>query len=247
VCRDAGFELSATPDVPHLDELAVVKSVVQNHRADGIILSHTSPQDLRVRYLIENDFPFVTHGRTELASSHASVGFDNELFAERAANRLAARGRKRLMLVGDSPCLTYQAHLLNGFHRSVIRNGLEYIEPPEPLSLEMPLLRLREIIAALFASGDAPDGIVCAGDTATLAIMAGIHDAGLTPGIDAEIGAKQTTATLDHVLPMVDSYFEDITLTGRRLGKTLLQVIEGQSPLDQLNTLIPPEPRLRLG
>lgn len=247
VCRDAGFELSATPDVPHLDELAVVKSVVQNNRADGIVLSHTKPQDLRVKYLIENEFPFVTHGRTELASSHASVDFDNELFAELAANRLAARGRKRLILVGDSPALTYQSHLLNGFRRSVTRNGLDYIEPPQALSLEMPLSRLREIIAALFVATDAPDGIVCAGDTATLAIMAGIHDAGLTPGTDVEIVAKQTTAMLDHVLPKIDSYFEDITLTGRRLGETLLQVIEGQLPLDQLNTLIPPEPRLRLG
>lgn len=246
VCRDAGFELSATPDAPNQDELAVVKSVVQNHRADGIVLSHTTPQDLRVKYLIENEFPFVTHGRTELASSHASVDFDNELFAKLAANRLAARGRKRLMLVGDSSSLTYQSHLLNGFRRSVIRNGLDYIEPPQALSLAMPLTKLREMITSIFVSGDAPDGIVCAGETATLAIMAGVHDAGLTPGIDVEIVAKQTTAMLDHVFPEVDSYVEDITLTGRRLGETLLQVIEGQLPLDQLNTLIPPEPRLRL-
>lgn len=246
VCREAGFELSATPDIPHLDELSVVKSMVQNHRADGIVLSRTSPQDLRVRYLLENNFPFVTHGRTELASAHASVDFDNELFAELAANRLAMRGRKRLMLVGVSPTLTYQAHLLNGFRRSVSRNGLDCFEPPEPLGLDMPLDRLRRIIKALFASGNAPDGIVCAGDTATLAIMAGIHDAGLIPGVDAEVVAKQTSATLDHALPVVDSYFEDISLTGRRLGETLLQVIGAQEPLDQLNTIIPPEPRLRL-
>ncbi|MFT4728360.1 MAG: hypothetical protein ACI9UN_002867 [Granulosicoccus sp.] len=45
--------------------------------------------------------------------------------------------------------------------------------------------------------------------------------------VDVEIVAKQTTVMLDHVLPEVDSYFEDITLTGRRLGETLLQVIEG--------------------
>jgi len=247
VCRDAGFELSATPDVPHLDELAVVKSIVQNHRADGIVLSRTSPQDLRVRYLIEKKFPFVTHGRTELASAHASVDFDNELFAELAANRLAMRGRKRLMLVGVSSSLTYQAHLLNGFRRSVTRNGLDCVVPPEPLNLDMPLGRLRGIISTLFASGNAPDGIVCAGDTATLAIMAGIHDAGLTPGIDAEVISKQTSATLDHVLPVIDSYFEDIALTARQLGETLLQVIGGQVPLEQLTTIIPPEPRLRLG
>lgn len=246
VCRDAGFELSATPDAPHQDALAVIKSVVQNHRADGIVLSHTKPQDLRVKYLIENNFPFVTHGRTELASPHASVDFDNELFAELAVNRLAARGRKHLLLVGDSTCLTYQTHLLNGFHRAVTRKGLHYLEPTEVASLETPLNKLRDIIARLCASCDSPDGIVCVGDTASLAIMAGIYDAGKTPGLDVEIIAKQTTEMLDYVTPAIDSYFEDITLTGRRLGETLLQVIEGRLPLDQLRILIPPEPRLRL-
>ena len=245
VCRDAGFELSATPGVPHQDELALVKSIVQNHRADGIVISHTAPQDLRVRYLIENGFPFVTHGRTELASVHAAVDFDNELFAELAANRLAERGRKRLMLVGAPAYLTYQTHLLNGFRRSVARNGLDCLEPSEPLGLDMPLNRLREIITTLYTSGNAPDGIVCAGDNATLAIMAGIHDAGLTPGVDAEIITKQTSATIDHALPAIDSFFEDITLTGKRLGETLLQVISGQMSPDQLTTIIAPEPRFR--
>lgn len=247
VCRDAGYELSATPDNPHVDELAAVKSIVQNHRADGIVLSRTSPQDLRVRYLLEHGFPFVTHGRTELASAHASVDFDNEQFAELAATRLATRGRRRLMLIGVSDSLTYQAHLQNGFHRAVSRHDLITLTPPEPLYLEMPLIRLRNIISTLYLSGDGPDGIVCVGETATLAIMAGIHDAGLVPGVDADIISKQTSTALDHVVPAIDSYFEDIALTGRHLGETLLQVIGGQVPLDELVTLIPPEPRLRIG
>jgi LacI family transcriptional regulator len=247
VCRDAGYELSATPDIPHLDELAVVKSIVQNQRADGIVLSRTSPQDLRVRYLLEHNFPFVSHGRTELASAHASVDFDNEQFAVLATNRLAKRGRQRLMLVGVSPSLTYQTHLLNGFRRAITRNNLQYVEPPEPLSLEMPLTKLRDIIHTLYASGNGPDGIVCVGDIASLAIMAGIQDAGYTPAADVDIISKQTSATLDHVVPAIDSYFEDIVLTGRRLGDTLLDVISGETPLEQLNILIQPEPRLRLG
>ena len=247
VCRDAGYELSAMPDVPHLDELAVVKSIVQNQLADGIVLSRTTPQDLRVRFLLEHEFPFVSHGRTELASSHASVDFDNEQFAQLATNRLAERGRKRLMLVGVSASLTYQTHLLNGFRRAVARNNVESMEPPEPISLEMPMDKLRKIIASLYASGSGPDGIVCVGEIASLAIMAGVHDAGYTPGADVEIVSKQTSATLDHIVPVLDSYFEDITLTGRKLGETLLQVIAGQVPLDQLSILIPPEPRLRRG
>ncbi len=245
VCRDNGYELSATPDLPQQQELAVVRSIVENQRADGIILSRTSPQDLRVRYLLENDFPFVTHGRTELATHHASVDFDNEAFAELATTRLLQRGRRCLMLIGAPAGLTYQTHLLNGFSRVVTRNALQSIELDDAPNLETPLDALRQTIRTLFSSGVYPDGIVCAGETASIAVLAGIRDAGLTPTVDVDVVAKQTSATLDHMHPAIDSFYEDIDRTGRRLGETLIQLLAGQTPPGELNTLIQPEPRLR--
>ncbi len=246
ICRDHGYELSATPDVPHQDELTVVRSIVENRRADGIVLSRTSPQDLRVRYLLENDFPFVTHGRTELATQHASVDFDNERFAELAATRLLHRGRRHLMLIGAPANLTYQTHLLNGFSRAVIRNALQCHVADRPPDLETPLDELRQWIRTLFSSANHPDGIVCAGETASIATLAGIRDAGLIPGTDVDVVAKQTSAALDHMLPAIDSWFEDIDMTGRRLGQTLLQLLSGQTLDEELRTIIQPEPRLRL-
>jgi len=186
-------------------------------------------QDLRVRYLLENNFPFVTHGRTELATPHASIDFDNECFAELAATRLIQRGRSRLLLIGAPADLTYQTHLLNGFTRVVTRNALQAVQLSQVLDLETSLNSLRQQIMTLFLSGDYP----------------GISDAGLTPGQDVDVVAKQTSATLDHIQPCIDSFYEDIGLTGRRLGETLIQLINGEENPSELSILIQPEARFR--
>ena len=44
--------------------------IVEGKLADGLILSGTTPQDERVRYMLERRFPFVTFGRTELFTPH---------------------------------------------------------------------------------------------------------------------------------------------------------------------------------
>ncbi|MFK8076979.1 MAG: LacI family transcriptional regulator [Granulosicoccus sp.] len=245
ICRDSGYELSATPDVTDADELTVVKSIVENNRADGIVLSRTTPQDLRVRYLLEKNFPFVTHGRTELATPHAQVDYDNQSFAEQAVNRLVSKGRKRLILIGAAEGLTYHVHLETGFARGVAKNGIESVELSTSLNLETSLDDVRATIKQMFSQPNPPDGVVCSGEMAALATYAGARDAGFTPGKDLDVVSKQTSAALDHVHPAIDSFYEDIALTGRILGMTLLEVIAREKPLGELQHMIAPIPKFR--
>jgi len=245
VCRDSGYELSATPTFPDQDELGIIRSIVQNKRADGIVLSRIQPQDMRVRYLLECGFPFVTHGRTELATNHAFVDFDNQRFTEMAATRLATRGRQKLMLIGPPVGLTYQVHMDTGFKRGAALSGVETIEPTRSISLETPLDELRHALKQQLRSKQAPDGIVCGGELAAIATLAGIRDAGLTPGIEVDVYAKQTSSVLDHLYPAIDSCYEDIVQTGQLLGQTLLHVIQNDSPTAELTKLIEPDVRIR--
>jgi len=249
VCRSNGFELSISPDTPGEDELAVVKSIVENQRADGIVLSRTKPSDMRARYLLEHNFPFVTHGLTELATPHASVDYDNQAFAELAVNRLIQKGRQRLLLIGAAPGLTYQTHMETGFTRGLARNGLHALEPAGQYHLETPLNILRRGMCARFKQASPPDGIVCAGELATLSAMAGIRDAGRAPGVDVDIVSKQTSAVLDFVDPPMDSFFEDIVMTGVLLGHTLLEVMRdterGTETGESLQHVITPQERFR--
>ena len=245
ICRGNGFELSISPDTRDDDELTAVKSIVENRRADGIVLSRTKPDDLRVRYLLEHNFPFVTHGLTELATPHASVDYDNRAFAELAVNNLVRKGRQRLLLIGAAPGLTYQTHLETGFARGLARNGLQELDSAGQFHLENPLADIRHGLCARIQQANAPDGIVCSGELATLSATAGIRDAGRVPGVDIDIVSKQTSTILDYVDPPIDSYFEDIVMTGELLGSTLLQVLRNTDSLDTLRHVIAPQERIR--
>lgn len=245
ICRSNGFELSITPDKRDNDELTAVKSIVENRRADGLVLSRTTPNDLRVRYLLEHKFPFVTHGLTELATPHASVDYDNQAFAELAVNRLIQKGRKRLLLIGAAPGLTYQTHLETGFARGLARNGIHELDPPGQYHLETPMPVIRSGICARFQQADAPDGIVCSGELAALSATAGVRDAGRIPGVDVDIVSKQTSTILDYIDPPMDSYFEDIVMTGELLGNTLLHVLKNTESKESLRHVIAPKELFR--
>lgn len=243
--RDEGYELSAMPAYTGQNDLELIRSIVENRRCDGIILTSIQPQDLRVRYLLEQGMPFVTHGRTELASAHAFVDFDNESFSEQATTRLIGQGRQRLMLIGPSDAFTYANHMKLGFQRAVGKAGATIVAPPADLSLESPLQQLRTTLVEVFSSRSRPDGVVCGGELAALAVLAAIRDAALVPGEDVLVAAKQTSSVLDHSYPPIDTFYEDIDSTGTMLAKSLLSLIRHEQEPDDLATIIKPVIRWR--
>ncbi|MBX2835900.1 MAG: LacI family transcriptional regulator [Gammaproteobacteria bacterium] len=245
VLRDKGYELSALPAYPDQDELGLIRSIVENRRADGIILTSIKPQDIRVRYLLEKGIPFVTHGRTELASAHAYVDFDNERFAEWAAARLIQKGRRRLMLIGPAEELTYANHMNLGYRRAVNQALVDTVSAPRDLYLESSLDVLREEFRKIVLSAKRPDGIICGGELAALAVTAAIRDAGLEPEKDISIVAKQTSSALDHTHPPIDTCHEDINATGSLLAEALIALIRQEKTATELTTVIKPDIRWR--
>ena len=79
--------------------MPAIRRIVEGRLADGIVLDTTQPQDPRVRYLLEHNFPFVTFGRTELVSEHPYVDADNEQAAFLATQYLIDRGHRRIALI----------------------------------------------------------------------------------------------------------------------------------------------------
>jgi len=99
---------------------------------------------------------------------------------------------------------------------------------------------IRQAIVRRLAHPDAPDGFICTGDAAALAVMAGLYDAGRRIGEDVYVVAKQTSGIFSQVRPRVDAIFEDTALAGRQMGELLLRRIKGE-PAEDLQILHEPE------
>ena len=206
--------------------------------ADGVIFSRTEPDDARVKLLQEHNFAFVSHGRTEVATPHPYVDYDNVSFAYHAVRRLVAKGRKKITIILPPPAFTFGKHLREGFMRAIGEAGVQWEIPK--ISLDNSADEIRERVIARIGEPGAPDGYVCSGDAAAVAVMAGITDSGRVIGRDVDMVAKQTSEIFSQVRPRVDAIYEDTALAGEQMGQLLMRRIAGE-PAENLQILQVPE------
>ena len=243
VLASTNYHLVVAPLMLGADPMEPIRYFVETAAADGLMFTHTQPDDPRVRYLLDCDFPFVAHGRTEIGQPHPYYDFDNERMAAEAVARLAARGRRRIAIVLPAVNQTCARHMSDGFRAAVAKAGIEGVVV-DGLHLDSDPLAFRGAARALAEGARPPDGVICANETRCVALMAGLQDAGLRVGVDIDVIAKDTSDLLDHATPTIDSYFEDLTFAGEELARLLLKRLAGAS-VEELQTLAPPQLRCR--
>jgi LacI family transcriptional regulator len=243
VLHDTPYHLVVKPRHSLEDPMDPVRYFVESRAADALLFTHTTPDDARVSYLLERDFPFVTHGQTNLPLAHPFYDFDTYRFAYEAVLRLAANGRRRLALIAPASMLTCSGHAMAGFRQAASETGAELVCITDVDDHES-LTSFRVAGLALARSEVPPDGIVCASELGSVALIAGVRDGGLTVGRDVDIIAKATSELLDHLDPAIDSFYEDLTFAGEELGRLMLRRLSGARAED-LQTLAQPVLQVR--
>jgi LacI family transcriptional regulator len=221
------YNLTITPYSHSTDALSPVRYVLDTGSADGVIISRTEPDDARVRLLMERNFPFAAHGRTEMGLEHPYHDFDNEDFAYRAVEKLAARGRQRIAMLAPPPLLTFQRHLRDGFVAAIRDFGLEEV-PFRNVTIDDSLSTIRAATEALMRGPNPPDGLVSASGAGSMAMTVGVEATGRKLGRDVDMVSKETTNILKWFRPELITAFEDVRLAGRELALSVLARIEGK-------------------
>ncbi|MBZ9741545.1 MULTISPECIES: LacI family transcriptional regulator [unclassified Mesorhizobium] len=229
VIADTPYHLIVTPYSRSQDPLDPVRYLVETGSADGVIISRTQPNDPRARYMLERGIPFATHGRTDMGLVHPYHDFDNYAFAAEAVRHLAGMGRRRLALVTPPVGLSYYRHTVDGFADALSEAGASEV-PFNIVSIDHSMEQIRTRTAQLMRRDIRPDGIISSAAAATLAIVAGIEDAGLKLGHDVDVVSKQSSDLLHlfrHELLVVN---EDFRLAGSELARSVLGWIGGAAP-----------------
>jgi LacI family transcriptional regulator, galactose operon repressor len=238
VLHNTSYHLVVKPQHHLEDPMDPIRYFVESRAADGLIFTHTRPHDPRVAYLLERNFPFVTHGQTDLELAHPFYDFDNRDFAYQAARRMARSGRRRLTLIAPPKIMTCHRHAVDGFRKGVRETGVEALVT-EQVHIDETAENFRRAGVTLARSPLPPDGIVCASEMGCVALMAGLREGGVRVGRDVDVIAKATSELLDHLDPAIDSFYEDLTFAGEELGRLMLRRIAG-APLAELQTLAQP-------
>lgn len=226
--RDTAFHLVITPLFRNVSPLDPIRHIVRNRMADGVIFSKAETFDERVRFLIDNDFPFVSHGRTQWPEAHPSVDFDNEAYAHGATLRLAAKGCRKVSIILPDSALTYAEHLRTGIARGAKEAGIAF-EFASDVNLTSATDAIRNYVTKRAKRPEPPDGYVCASEISALAVIGALGEAGYQLGRNAHVVTKQSTSMFMQFQPAAETVQEDFAEAGRNLGSILLRRIAGET------------------
>ncbi|WP_289852109.1 LacI family transcriptional regulator [Rhizobium sp. SSA_523] len=232
------YHLVLTPHVHQKDPMAPVRYILDTGSADGMIVSRTAPDDPRVALMTERNFPFATHGRTDMGIVHPFHDFDNETYAFQAVERLVARGRRRIALLAPPARLSYYIHTRVGFERALSAFGATEVSMGR-ITSESPLDEIRAHMKDLMQSAEPPDGIISISGSATISLVAGLEAAGRRLGDGVDLVSKQSADFLNWVRPEIYTVNENVRHAGRELAKAVIARIDGVSP-DLLQSISEP-------
>lgn len=221
------YALRAIPTIKGEDPLVRIREVVRGRLADGVILDLTQPQDERVKYLLEVDFPFVTYGRTELFSPHPWFDIDNEYAAWQGTDALLRDGCRRIALIDGDLRYTYVRQRLRGYERALRDHGIT----PDPDLLHHSILAADVARAAAGPMLDrGADGFLCLNEVTFLGARAGVRDRIGEKAGRIGFALRSGTHIGTYVASRLHASHVSHVESGRVIADLLLQRIAGADP-----------------
>jgi LacI family transcriptional regulator len=240
--RDSSYHLVVLPEHDRDASVEAIRRIIATRSADGVLVTHTSPFDPRVRLLIDGNLPFVSHGRTCFEAPHPWLDFPGEAFARLATRQLVEQGCRSLLLVASADGTLNHEKVRAGFTQGLAEQGLAARPPIAVAPDGGRTLRLRDLGRQLATAPDRPDGIVCDNEIDAMTLTTGLRQGGVLVGTHLRVVCKQTSDVLPILFPEIVGIVEDVRAEGHEMTRLLIRRIEGESP-ERLQVLA--EPALR--
>ena len=233
-------EMAMDGDVMRMSE---VEGGIPIPAGEAVVLEqgglHVMFMQLPARFEEGTRFPavltFVTHGRSAMDVDHAWHDFDNARFAELAVGALAARGRRRLLVVAPPADQSYAQHMLAGAERTAAAAAMDCARLADATS-DSPGDTISAAIARRLAGG-AVDAVLCASVASAVAAVAAIENLGLSVGADVDVAAKEPFPFLRRFRPSIVAVREDVDGAGAFLARAALAAVRtpGAPPMTHLD------------
>lgn len=226
--RGTSYHLVVTPDFPDDDPLKPIKYIVETGSADLIIINRVQPEDVRVRYLLDQGFPFVTHGRSVWCAEHAYYDYDNRAFGGMAVREMARRGHRRVLMIAPPMDQNYAMEMLAGGRSAAESAGIDLVVA-DRVNCDDHRDRVEAHVAEELAGDAAITGIISASPNATMAAVAGLEAAGRTIGDGFDVYSKETIPFLTLFRPGILCAHEDVAKAGEGLARAALHALQNPS------------------
>lgn len=223
--RGTQFHLNVLPWFPDEDPLRPIKYIVETRSADAVIFNMTEPADERVAYLLKNQFPFVTHGRTKWADQHAYYDYDNTAFIRVAFSRLAMRGRKNILAILPPRNQNYAQDMVRGLEEATEQFGVRY-RISKNVDGDQPSDDIQHWVSRRLEQSPEIDAVLCTSSKAAIAAIVAIEKHSRQLGQDIDVYSKEAIPILKMFRENTIVEMEDVDRAGRFLAMAAIQQLE---------------------
>lgn len=238
--RNTRYHLNILPWFPDEDPLRPIKYIVETRSADAVIFNMTEPKDPRVAYLLEQKFPFATHGRTEWCDQHAYFDYDNTTFISVALKRLAARGRRNVLTVLPPRNQNYALDMIRGLEQEAGSLNINY-RISETVNSDQPSENIRMWIQSMLEQHSEIDAVICTSAKAAIAAIVAIEQQGRKLGDDIDVYGKEVTPILKMFRENVMVELEDVGHAGQFLASAVMQQLQDPDKPPLQHLVVPTE------
>jgi len=215
------------------------KKIKQNLNVDGVILTEPLLNDPRIKYLKENNIPFVFNGNPMLGDDTAWVDTDNMLGAYKAVNYLINKGHRKIATVTGPLSLVAGKYRLEGYYKALKDNNIEInkdwilesdFTEKGAYTTAKNLIKEHQEITALFA----------ANDLMALGIIKSLKDAGIKIPGDLSLIAFDSIKLGEYIDPPLTTVKNSSLEKGEKAVELLIKIIEAKK-ITSRQILFPPK------
>ncbi len=237
--RGTPYHLNVMPFLADEDPLNPIRYIVETGAADAVILNATEPEDERVKYLLDHNFPFVTHGRSAWMDRHAFFDYDNKQFVGLGVKLLDERGVKDVLLIAPPLEQFYALEMCAGGREAAQSLGVN-LSIADRITSDSPSNVVREYIRAYLTDNPSTSGIIAGSTNSAMAASKGSEDAGRTIGKTIEIFTKEPLPFLSLFREGLMVFHEDIDRAGDFLARAAMHAIKhpDEPPMQELDVPI---------
>lgn len=168
------------------NELPSYEQMVRGRRVDGLVVGRTRVHDERIAYLIKKGFPFVAHGRTDVAQPYAWFDYDNEAGMRLACEHLLGLGHRRIALISAPLEMNFARQRRDSFDTCMARAGLA-IDPAHLVDDTLDRRSGYQAMQQLLATAPRPSAVIVDNHLSAVGAVRALLDAGIEIGSEMSV------------------------------------------------------------
>ncbi|AGS24078.1 LacI family transcriptional regulator protein (plasmid) [Rhizobium etli] len=198
-----------------------LKRMVARRIVDAMIISNTQRIDRRIGFLSRAEIPFVAVGRSLSASNSRWIDLDFEGVADRAVERLVARGHRRIAITAPLSEVNLGYVFVESYRRALERHGIRF-DPSLVIRVKSSEQGGYQAAHELLLLPDRPTAIILIYELMAIGLYRRLMESGVMPGRDLAVIGFRDAPRARFLQPSLSCFRMSLYDLGIALGQMLL-------------------------